>query len=89
MKTGFFMNRAAKEQSSRAAANGIISFSNDASNPFDTGFPFSNAAMGVYQSYTQAADWIKGNFLYHNVEWYLQDNWRVNSRLTVDAGLRF
>jgi outer membrane receptor protein involved in Fe transport len=88
-KTGIFMNRAAKEQSSRAAANGIINFANDPSNPFDSGFPYANAALGVYQSYTQAADWIKGNFLYHNIEWYLQDNWRVNSRLTLDYGLRF
>src|SRR5262245_4163066 len=38
-KTGFFMNRAVKEQSSRAAANGVVSFANDASNPLDTGFP--------------------------------------------------
>jgi len=38
LKTGFFMNRAVKEQSSRAAANGLVSFTNDASNPFDTGF---------------------------------------------------
>src|SRR5262245_12908573 len=88
-KVGFFINRAVKEQSSRAAANGIITFVNDASNPFDTGFPYANAAVGVYQSYTQAADWIKGNFLYHNIEWYLQDNWRVSSRLTVDYGIRF
>jgi hypothetical protein len=88
-KTGFFMNRAVKEQSSRAAANGIVNFVNDPSNPFDTGFPFANAALGVYQSYSQAADWIKGNFLYHNLEWYLQDNWRVTSHLTLDYGVRF
>ena len=88
-KVGFFINRAVKEQSSRAAANGIVSFANDASNPFDTGFPFANAAVGTYQNYTQAAAWIKGNFLYHNVEWYAQDNWRVNSRLTLDYGMRF
>ena len=30
------MNRAVKEQSSRAAANGNVSFVNDATNPFDT-----------------------------------------------------
>src|SRR6266850_5728412 len=89
LKTGFFMNRAVKEQSSRAAANGLVSFTNDASNPFDTGFPYANAALGVYQSYSQAAAWIKGNFLYHNFEWYAQDNWRVTSRLTLDYGMRF
>lgn len=89
IKTGFFMNRAIKEQSSRAAANGIVNFSNDSSNPFDSGFPFANAALGIYQSYTQAADWIKGNFVYTNAEWYVQDNWRATSRLTLDYGIRF
>jgi hypothetical protein len=88
-KTGFFMNRALKEQSSRAAANGIVNFVNDATNPLDSGFPFANAALGVYQSYSQAAAWIKGNFLYHNYEWFAQDNWRVTSRLTLDYGIRF
>lgn len=89
IKTGFFMNRAVKEQSSRAAANGLVNFANDASNPFDSGFPFANAALGIYNSYTQAADWIKGGFVYHNVEWYVQDNWRATSRLTLDYGMRF
>jgi hypothetical protein len=88
-KAGFFMNRAVKEQSSRAAANGIVNFVNDPSNPFDSSFPFANAALGVYQSYAQAAGWIKGNFVYHNVEWYAQDNWRVTPRLTLDYGMRF
>ena len=88
-KTGFFVNRAVKEQSSRAAANGLVSFANDASNPLDTGFPFANAAIGVYQSYSQAAGWIKGNFVYDNIEWYVQDNWRATNHLTLDYGMRF
>ncbi len=88
-KVGAFWNYALKSQSSRAPANGLVSFQNDASNPFDTGYPFANAALGIYQSYTQAADWVTGNYVYNNYEWYVQDNWRVNDRLTLDYGLRF
>ena len=27
--------------------------------------------------------------IYNNIEWYVQDNWKVNDRLTLDYGLRF
>ena len=88
-KAGFFLNHALKSQSSRAFANGLISFQNDASNPFDTGYPFANAAIGVYQTYSQAAQWVKGNYVYNNIEWYAQDNWRTSDKLTLDYGVRF
>lgn len=88
-KAGFFLNHALKSQSSRAFANGLISFQNDASNPFDTGYPFANAAVGVYQTYSQAAQWVKGNYVYNNLEWYAQDNWRATDNLTLDYGVRF
>ena len=88
-KAGFFVNHALKSQSSRAFANGLVSFQNDASNSFDSGYPFANAALGIYQSYSQAAQWVKGNYVYNNLEWYGQDNWKATDRLTLDYGLRF
>jgi hypothetical protein len=88
-KAGAYFSHSVKPQSSRAAANGSISFQNDASNPMDTGFPFANAALGIYQTYTQAAQWVQGNYVYNNFEWFVQDNWKVGDHLTLDYGVRF
>jgi hypothetical protein len=68
---------------------GLINFGNDSNNPLDTGFGFANAALGVFSSYQQLNGIFEGKFLYHNKDFYLQDNWKVNRRLTLDYGLRF
>jgi hypothetical protein len=88
-KFGFFWQNSFKPQSSFANNNGVYNFVNDGSNPFDTGFGFANAATGVYNTFTQASDYVIGNYRYNNVEWYAQDNWKVTSRLTFDYGMRF
>ena len=88
-KVGAFWENSFKPQSSFAANNGSINFSNDSSNPLDTGFGFANAAIGVYNTYTQASGYFIGKYRYNNVEWFVQDNWKVNPRLTLDYGLRF
>jgi hypothetical protein len=88
-KFGVFWQNSFKPQSSFGANNGQYNFVNDASNPFDTGFGFSNAAVGVYNQFTQASVYAVGNYRYNNVEWYAQDNWKVTSRLTLDYGMRF
>jgi carboxypeptidase family protein len=88
-KFGVFWQNSFKPQSSFAANNGQYNFVNDASNPLDTGFGFANAAVGVYNQFTQASVYAVGNYRYNNVEWYAQDNWKVTSRLTLDYGMRF
>jgi hypothetical protein len=88
-KVGILWENSFKPQSSFANNNGRISFTDDPNNPLDTGFGFANAALGVYQTYSQASGYFIGKYRYNNVEWFAQDNWKVNNRLTLDYGMRF
>jgi hypothetical protein len=88
-KAGFYAQRSLKDQSGFGSNNGRIEFNDDTANPFDTGYAAANAATGVFRFYDQASIWPVGQYRYWNVEWYAQDNWKVNSRLTLDYGLRF
>ncbi len=87
-KVGFYAQHSQKDQSGFGPNNGLIQFNDNANNPFDTGFSFANAATGVFDFYEQANIWPVGEYRYWNVEWYLQDNWKVSDRMTLDYGLR-
>jgi hypothetical protein len=92
VKSGFYVNSSRKAQNlnqrNALPFQGRINFGNDSNNPLDTGFGFANAALGVFSEYTQQANFIEGNFVYRNIEGYVQDNWKVTPRLTVDYGVR-
>jgi hypothetical protein len=93
MKAGFYNNHSFKAQNTGAGGagsfQGNVDFGNDSNNPLDTGFGFANAAVGVFTRYQQASQLIEGNMIYNNEEFYLQDNWKVSPRLTLDYGMRF
>jgi hypothetical protein len=94
-KAGFYNNHSFKAQNTGAGGvpnlgfQGYVNFGNDTNNALDTGFGFANAATGVFTQYLQQSKLIEGSMIYNNTEFYLQDNWKMNSRLTLDYGLRF
>jgi Carboxypeptidase regulatory-like domain len=88
-KFGVYYQSSYKPQSVFASFNSQINFVDDANNPFDTGFSYANAATGVFNTYTQTNKYALPEWRYKNLEWYLQDNWKTTSRLTLDYGVRF
>lgn len=88
IKTGFYMQRSRKDQTSFSNNNGSYNFGDNPGNPYDTGFGFSNALLGVYNTFQQASAYINGQYRYWNMEGFVQDTWKVTPRLTLDYGLR-
>jgi hypothetical protein len=94
-KGGFYNNHSFKAQNTGAGGvanlsfQGFVNFGNDTNNPIDTTFGFANAATGVFTQYLQQSKFIEGQMIYNNTEFYVQDNWKVNNRLTFDYGIRF
>lgn len=89
VKTGVYNTHSYKAEQTSNAAFGTINFAQDTANPNDTSFGFSNAATGTFASYTQAQQYVETSAIYNNLEAYIQDNWKVTNRLTLDYGLRF
>ena len=93
LKAGFYVNHSFKAQNLGAGGGGsfqgTVNFGNDTNNPLDTGFGYANAAMGIFTQYAQQSQFVEGSYIYNNIEGYLQDNWKVTPRLTLDYGLRF
>ncbi len=88
IKGGIFLQRSRKDQTSFSDNNGSYNFGDSASNPLDTGYGYSNALLGVYNTADQSSAYINGLYRYWNIEGYVQDTWKVTPRVTLDYGLR-
>jgi len=89
MKTGIFVDYTNRPAAAASAAYGFLSFASSSLNPCDTGVGVANALIGCVNQYTESNQRVWGNGQSTNIEWYVQDNWRVKKNFTLDGGLRF
>ncbi|HWC19040.1 MAG TPA: carboxypeptidase regulatory-like domain-containing protein [Terriglobales bacterium] len=68
--------------------NGTFSFNVTPANATDAGYAYANALLGNYNSYSEANRTVYAP-KWKILEWYVQDNWKLTPRLTLDYGLRF
>ncbi|MCC6540323.1 MAG: carboxypeptidase regulatory-like domain-containing protein [Bryobacterales bacterium] len=89
IKVGIYVEKTTRNAARGSAFNGTFNFNRDVNNPFDTNYAYSNALLGSVQSYTEANNKPDGHARYMNVEWFVQDTFKVTRRFTLDAGIRF
>lgn len=88
-KAGIYYEHTQKLQSASPPVRGNISFNTDGNNPLDSNNSYANALLGNYDSYAEATGRPQGDYIFTNTEWYLWDEWKVKSNLSVNYGLRF
>ena len=90
VKTGLYADRIwAKNHGSGVTFNGLLDFGRNVNNPLDTGYAYGNAMVGVFNQYTEPSARPIPEALVSNIEWFVQDSWKLTSRLTLDLGMRF
>ncbi len=87
-KAGFFLQATNRNYGSFGTYYGSFDFGNNANNPLNTGYAYSNAMLGVFNSYTEASNRFLWKLRGYGAEWYGQDTWKVNRKLTLNYGLR-
>ena len=89
LKAGFDVYKMRDNEGERSIFSGTFNFSKDTNNPLDSNWAFANAALGVYDTYTEANARFGANERQTEVEWFGQDTWKATRRLTLDLGLRW
>jgi len=90
-KAGIYYERMARNVSVYSVYNaaGTYYFGSDRSSPLDAGYPYANAMVGSMFAYGDDNTKLVNHARYSQLEWYIQDTFKVSRRLTIDYGARF
>jgi hypothetical protein len=88
LKAGLYYEHTRKFQVGGRNPRGSFDFGTNSNNIFDAKDGFANALLGNFNSYSEGTARVNGDWKFYNLEMYVQDNWRVSRRLTLDIGLR-
>ena len=90
IKVGFDVYRIREYEGEQSIFSGTFDFGKNTLNPLDSNYAFSNAALGVFNSYTESNVRYGANMRQSLVEWFAQDSWKVtqaaHASTTASAG---
>jgi hypothetical protein len=89
-KAGLTVERFWRDIEPESTQYGSFAFNGaNANNPLNTGYAYANAYLGVFDSYVEDSrkSWQRSRG--GTVDFFVQDTWKVSSRLTLDYGMRF
>ncbi|MCC6585541.1 MAG: carboxypeptidase regulatory-like domain-containing protein [Bryobacterales bacterium] len=88
-KFGIFADRGREYEGEDGTFAGNFAFQRDINNPLDANYAYANAVLGNYYSYVESTSRPGYNGRSTILQWFAQDTWKVNRRLTLDIGFRF
>ncbi len=99
MKFGFYFERSGENDNDEINVNSCPTCTNNQNGQFAftdsrSGFPgtgnaIANAALGLFDSYSELGQRAYTGFRGSSYEPYAQDSWKVNDKLTVNFGVRY
>ena len=93
VKTGYYFELSQNSEGNGGVGAGPwagqFAFNTDTNNPFDTNHSYANALIGSFRDYTEIDAFSEVIGKRYISEFYVQDTWKANPRLTFDYGLRF
>ena len=90
LKAGIYLEYDYKYQPNGQGYLGSYNFGGDSNNTtFGAQDGYANALLGYFSNYSEQTQRMTNIVDYWNIEWFLQDNWKVTRRLTLDLGVRF
>jgi hypothetical protein len=89
LKAGIYFEPTSRNARRDSAFNGNFDFGRNSTNPLDSNWAWSNALLGNFNTYSESDARTFGFGRFKNLEWFVQDNWKVTRRLTLDYGMRF
>lgn len=89
LKAGMYWESMNMNELSAANENGSFSFGLSSSNPRNSGNPWANALLGNFDAYSETGPPAQTVYKAYTREFYAQDSWRLNRRLSLEYGVRW